>query len=239
MPLVMEAVLAKGDLALADRAYDDMAKTGALGASIASLGKADLANRNFGDTHRHIIQKSVGFYAQDDWKVRPRLTLTFGLRWEVNGALGEKENLGANFFPDKGLVTLGTGGLKSLYNKDLGDFGPRLGFAWDVFGNGKLALRGGYATTYDVANFGALAAPYSFSRSRSGAFTQPFQGSASSNGVSLSGAASVETVFSSGAVPIVGVRDFSPPSRFTTTSTRVPGWLRATRSRRFASSVTW
>ena len=43
------------------------------------LGKADNANRTFGDTHRHLVQNSVGFYAQDDWKIKPRLTLTFGL----------------------------------------------------------------------------------------------------------------------------------------------------------------
>jgi len=41
----------------------------------------DLADRNFGDTHRHITQKSVGFYGQDEWRVRPRLLLTVGLRW--------------------------------------------------------------------------------------------------------------------------------------------------------------
>jgi outer membrane receptor protein involved in Fe transport len=150
------------------------------------LGKSESVTRNFGDTHRHIIQKSVGFYGQDDWKVRPGLTLTFGLRWEVNGALGEKDNIGANFIPGRGLVSLGKG-IDSLYNKDLKDFGPRLGFAWDVFHNGKTALRGGYALTYDVPNFASIAAPYSFAGARAGAFSQPFQGQFSSNAVSLTG----------------------------------------------------
>src|SRR5439155_1514986 len=56
---------------------------------------------------------------------------------------------------------------------DYHDFGPHLGFAWDIFGNGKTALRGGYSLTFDVPNFGTLAAPYSFARARAGVFTEP------------------------------------------------------------------
>jgi outer membrane receptor protein involved in Fe transport len=153
------------------------------------LGRADGANRNFGDTHRHIFQNSVGFYGQDDWRVRSNLTVTLGLRWDINGALGERQNIGSNFIPGQGLVHLGSGGISSLYNLDLGDFGPRAGFSWDVFGRGKTAVRAGYSLTYDVANFGAIAAPYTFARARAGAFSQPNLGPFSSFSVSVFGTA--------------------------------------------------
>ncbi|MBZ5649325.1 MAG: TonB-dependent receptor [Acidobacteriia bacterium] len=147
------------------------------------LGKADNANRAFGDTHRHLVQNSVGFYLQDDWKIKPRLTLSFGLRYDIFGNLRDRENVAANFFPAVGLVQVGQG-INRLYHVDYKDFGPRVGFAWDIFGNGKTALRGGYSLTYDVPNFATLASPYSLAGASAGAFTQPNLGLFS---VSISG----------------------------------------------------
>lgn len=147
------------------------------------LGRADFASRSFGDTKRYLTQKSVGFYGQDEWKIKPNFTLTYGLRYEINGALSEEQNRASNFFPDRGLVQVGQG-INRLYNLDKGDFGPRLGFAWSIFKNGHTNLRGGYSLSYDVANFGALAAPYSFSGARAGSFTNPDLGGFS---VSLAG----------------------------------------------------
>jgi hypothetical protein len=138
------------------------------------LGKADFASRNFGDTQRYIYQNSIGFYGQDDWKITPRFTLTYGLRWEINGALSEKNNQAVNFLPPPGPGFVQVGhGINRLYNLDLHDLGPRAGFAWDVFGSGRLALRGGYSLTYDVPDFGSMAAPHSFAGAHVGAFTQP------------------------------------------------------------------
>jgi hypothetical protein len=135
------------------------------------LGKADVADRSFGNTHRHIYQNSVGFYGQDDWKLKKNFTLSYGLRYDINGTMRDKNNLESNFIPGRGLVQVGKG-TNGINNIDYHDFGPHLGFAWDLFGDGKTALRGGYSLTYDVANFGAFASPYSFARARTGVYTQ-------------------------------------------------------------------
>jgi Carboxypeptidase regulatory-like domain/TonB dependent receptor/TonB-dependent Receptor Plug Domain len=135
------------------------------------LGKADVADRSFGDTHRHITENSVGFYAQDDWKIKPRLTLSYGLRYEINGTIKDTNNLEAIFDPVRGFLKVGTD-VNAIHNVDYKDFGPHAGIAWDIFGNGKTALRAGYSLSYDVANFGALASPYSFAHARTGVFTQ-------------------------------------------------------------------
>jgi len=148
------------------------------------LGRIDQAGRSFGDTSRHLYQPSMGVFFQDEWKVSPRLTVSYGLRWDLNGALGDADKIASNFFPcappepsvcappgfPNGLVQVQQG-YSRLYNLDFKDLGPRAGLAWDIFGNGKTSLRIGYAMAYDVANFAAISAPYVFQGARAGAFT--------------------------------------------------------------------
>ncbi len=137
------------------------------------LGRFDSAGRSFGSTRRTLEQNSFGVYVSDDWKLSPRFTVSLGLRYDRSAPLGEKDNIGANFFPDRGLVTLGEG-IDQLYESDGNNFGPRVGFAWDVTGTGRTALRGGYSLTYDIPNFGSIHAPRTaFLGARGGAFTQP------------------------------------------------------------------
>jgi hypothetical protein len=135
------------------------------------LGKADLADRSFGDTHRHITQNSVGFYAQDSWKIKPRLMLSYGLRYEINATLRDTNNQEAIFDPVRGFLKVGTD-VAGIHHVDYKDFGPHAGVAWDVFGNGKTAFRAGYSLSFDVANFAALASPYSFAHAHTGVFDQ-------------------------------------------------------------------
>jgi outer membrane receptor protein involved in Fe transport len=112
----------------------------------------------FGDTTRHTFENNYGFYVQDSYRVTPRLTLNYGLRWDYYGVVGEKNNLLSNITsvaPAAGtgtftLTQVGQPGLSSLYNPDYRNFAPRVSMAWDVTGKGKTVLRAGYGIFFDA-----------------------------------------------------------------------------------------
>ena len=101
--------------------------------------------------------KSIYGFAQDDWKVTPRLTLNLGLRYEWNGLPRDEklQNLNAiSNDPALGLI-FGT----PTTQKD--EWAPRLGFAYDPFGTGRWSIRGGIGYFYDITpvNFPQLELP--------------------------------------------------------------------------------
>src|SRR5947199_6839926 len=93
---------------------------------------------------------ALGFFAQDDFKVTPKLTLNVGLRWEYNGVPSEIHNrLGVFDFTNRQLVRIGTNGIDEPYHKSFANFGPRIGFAWDPLGKGKPVAGPGVGLYYD------------------------------------------------------------------------------------------
>jgi carboxypeptidase family protein/TonB-dependent receptor-like protein len=111
-----------------------------------------------GNTQRTTYNNGFSFFVQDDYRLAPAFTLNLGLRWEYFGPLSEKNNLLSNLASDGTLAMVGTSGLDGLYQRDLNNFGPRLGFAWNVLKN--TVVRGGYGVFYDyvpqhllIANF--------------------------------------------------------------------------------------
>ena len=115
-----------------------------------ALQSANIATGNF---VRNLSNKGVAVFLQDDWRVTHRLTVNAGVRWEFNSVLKDANNLLGNFGPTAGLEQAGVNGYTTPYNPDYREFSPRLGFAWDMAGNGKTVVRGGAGILYEQDSF--------------------------------------------------------------------------------------
>lgn len=114
-----------------------------------------------GQSKRKFRSSTTAFFAQNDWKVRPSLTLNLGLRWEYFAPLTEKDGILSNLILGPAGQELTGARLEtvdSLYPPDRNNFGPRIGFAYSPnFGEGfhgllnenKFVLRGGFAIAYN------------------------------------------------------------------------------------------
>ena len=94
------------------------------------------------------------FFVQDDWRITPHLTINLGLRYDY-------QSFGSPQFPNASAAVLAAGETRytqeqanaiiaqtTKFPSDKNNFGPRVGFAWDITGDGKTSLRGGYGIYY-------------------------------------------------------------------------------------------
>jgi hypothetical protein len=106
--------------------------------------------------NRNYTLDNIAAFVQDSWRVKPNLTIRAGLKWEYYSPVSEDDNLG--FLPQlngktfeqvmrdpNGTISFIDGG---MWESDLNNFGPTIGFAWDVFKDGRTAVTGGYSLTY-------------------------------------------------------------------------------------------
>lgn len=103
-----------------------------------------------GDTQRGSFQNNYAGYLHDSFRVSSRFTFNWGLRYDFYGVLDEEANRFSRYDPAAGLVLLGSPGFPRLYDRDWNNFGPRVSFAWDPWGNGKTVIRAGWGFFYDA-----------------------------------------------------------------------------------------
>jgi hypothetical protein len=120
---------------------------------------------------------NIALYVQDNWRWRPNFSVRAGLKWEYYSPLREDNDLG--FLPvlnnrpfqevmlDPAATVSFVNG--DYYKKDLNNFGPTVGFAWDVTRDGRTAVRGGYSLTF--VNEETVTVGRSFARSNAGLTT--------------------------------------------------------------------
>ncbi len=109
---------------------------------------------------RNYRQNQFALYAGDTWRVNPRLTVTYGLRWDYYGPVGEQDGLvllpqipaGSNInqvMLGNATVNFASGNSpQGMYGGYWKGFSPNIGIAWDPFGDGKTAVRAGFSINY-------------------------------------------------------------------------------------------
>ncbi len=123
---------------ISDRNFNGLMIFPSIGAFLG--GQPLIYSRAFGDSRIDQRNHEFSLYAQDDWRVTPSLTLNLGVRYEFYGVPGDKY-----------------GRLEQDYGSDPNNIAPRAGFAWNVGGNDKTVLRGGYGFFFSPLQMGFIA----------------------------------------------------------------------------------
>jgi outer membrane receptor protein involved in Fe transport len=111
--------------------------------------------QGFGDPISSISNKPIAFFAQDSWKVRPNLTLNYGVRYDIElteqiPTLPLRDPLsGITLSADQVLAAQDAMGVQQGFPRDKNNWAPRLAVAWDPWSDGKTAVRAAFGLFYD------------------------------------------------------------------------------------------
>ena len=139
---------------------------------IGTLSGTSLPSELVGTPDVHVTDHAFALFAQDDWRLKPRFTVNLGVRFERVTPIKEANNQLANFDPNtpSGLVQEGqTSSLYPAWN----NFSPRIGFAWDVRGDSKWVVRGGFNIIYVLEGFNVFISQQGTSPVTTGLNTTP------------------------------------------------------------------
>jgi len=113
------------------------------------LATANAFTVTLGDVSTAIAQGALGFFVQDNYKVRSNLTLELGLRYDWLMSPTERFNRFVDYVPQTNSLVRVNNGIAPVYHTNWKNFEPRVGFSWDPFKNGKTSIRGAYAILTD------------------------------------------------------------------------------------------
>ncbi|MBS1850012.1 MAG: carboxypeptidase regulatory-like domain-containing protein [Acidobacteria bacterium] len=107
-----------------------------------------------GSDNKNFRQHEYSWFGQDSWKVRRNLTLTLGVRYQLDGVPYEENANFSNLLTSPAsypvvMSIVGPGTGKQIYNTDYSNIEPRFGFSWDPWSDGKTAIRGGFGIFHD------------------------------------------------------------------------------------------
>jgi len=112
-------------------------------------GTANTFTVTLGDVSSAIAQGALGFFVQDNYKVRPNFTLELGFRYDWLMSPTERFDRFVDYVPETNSLVRVNNGIAPVYHTNAQNFQPRIGFAWDPFKDGKTSVRAAYAILAD------------------------------------------------------------------------------------------